>query len=105
MNLLVDTHAVIWAINGSDRLPPKTKQFLEDIDNPCFVSIVSLWEIGIKHSLGRLDLKIDLDQGFQAIEEAFELLPITPSHILKSTTLPFHHQDPFDRLLIAQAIS
>jgi len=83
----------------------KTQQIIEDAANNCFVSIATLWEIAIKNSLGRLDLHADLDRIFQIIDETgFELLPITVNHILTNSNLKFHHQDPFDRIIIAQAI-
>lgn len=104
MNLLLDTHVIIWALNGSEKLPRKIKSLIENGNNACFVSIASLWEIGIKHSLGRLKLNTDLKTIFQIIENDFEILPISSIHILKNTELKFHHQDPFDRIITAQAI-
>jgi PIN domain nuclease of toxin-antitoxin system len=105
MDLLVDTHAVIWFITEDQKLPGKTKQIIENIDNNCFVSIASIWEIAIKHSLGRLDLNTDLKRIFQIIENSgFELLPITVAQILINAGLKYHHSDPFDRIIIAQAI-
>ena len=78
MNLLIDTHALIWFITDNDKLPLKTKQIIENKENNCYVSIASYWEIGIKNSIGRLDLKSDLETIFQIIEETgFETLPIT----------------------------
>lgn len=104
MNLLLDTHAVIWFITEDEQLPRKSKLLIEDKGNACFVSIASLWEMGIKHSLGKLDLKEDIQIIFDLIDQSeLILLPITTTHILTSTFLPFQHRDPFDRLLIAQA--
>lgn len=106
MNLLLDTHAVIWYITKDKRLPNTLKQLIDDTDNTCCVSIVSLWEMGIKYSLGKLDLKVDLEEIFVLIDESgLDLLPVTGIHILTNTTLDFHHRDPFDRLIIAQAKS
>lgn len=106
MNLLIDTHAVIWFITEDRQLPQKIKALIEDPENDCFVSIASLWEIGIKHSLGKLDLKVNLKKIFELIElSGLSVIPITTTHILTNTTLDFHHRDPFDRLLIAQAKS
>jgi PIN domain nuclease of toxin-antitoxin system len=83
----------------------KTKQIIEDTENNCFVSIATFWEIAIKHSLNRLNLKSDLENIFQIIEKTgFEILPITTNQILLNAGLPYHHQDPFDRIIIAQAI-
>ncbi|MFP4289262.1 MAG: type II toxin-antitoxin system VapC family toxin [Bacteroidales bacterium] len=106
MNLLVDTHALIWFITDDAKLPNAVRQIMEDSQNYCFVSIATYWEIGIKHSIGRLDLKADLETIFQIIEETgFETLPITVSQILQNTILEFFHQDPFDRIIIAQSIT
>ena len=105
MDLLIDTHAVIWFITEDKKLPLKTKQIIENIENNCFVSIATYWEIAIKHSLGRLDLNSGLERIFQIIEETgFEILPITINQILKNAKLEYHHHDPFDRIIIAQAI-
>lgn len=106
MNFLVDTHALIWFITDHDKLPFKTKLLIENKENNCFVSIASFWEIGIKNSIGRLDLNSDLKTIFQIIDETgFETLPITTNHILRNTSLDFHHQDPFDRIIIAQSLA
>jgi PIN domain nuclease of toxin-antitoxin system len=106
MNLLIDTHAVIWFITEDDQLPINVKELIEDATNICFVSIASLWEMGIKYSLGKLDLKVDLKKIFELIDQSgLTILPITATHILANTALDFHHRDPFDRLIIAQAKS
>ena len=106
MNLLIDTHALIWFITDNDKLPLKTKQIIENKENNCYVSIATFWEIGIKNSIGRLDLNSDLEAIFQIIEETgFETLPITTSQILRNANLEFHHQDPFDRIIIAQSLT
>ncbi len=105
MNLLIDTHAIIWFITDDKKLPSKTKQLIEDRKNNCFISLATFWEIAIKYSIGRLDLNADLEKIFQIIEDTgFEILPISTTHILENATLEFHHQDPFDRLIIAQAL-
>jgi PIN domain nuclease of toxin-antitoxin system len=104
MIYLIDTHALIWFITDSDKLPHKSRQIIENKENFCFVSIATFWEIGIKYSLGRIDLTSDLKTIFQIIEETgFDILPITVNQILTNTSLEFHHQDPFDRMIIAQA--
>ena len=102
MNLLLDTHTTIWFITEDKILPINVKTLIEDITNTCFVSIASLWEMGIKHSLGKLDLKVDFMRIFELIDQSgLTILPITTNHILTNTTLEFHHRDPFDRLIIA----
>lgn len=106
MNLLLDTHAVIWFITADNQLPPSVTSNIENNQNHCFVSIATLWEIAIKFSLGKLDLKADLKKIFGIIESSgLIMLPITSTHILVNANLEFHHRDPFDRLLIAQAKS
>lgn len=106
MNLLIDTHALIWFITDNDNLPHKTKKLIENKENNCYVSIATYWEIGIKNSIGRLDLNADLKTIFQIIEETgFETLPITTNQILRNANLEFHHQDPFDRIIIAQSLT
>ena len=106
MNLLLDTHTLIWFITDNDNLPRKTKSIIESKENACFVSMASYWEIGIKNSIGRLDLNADLKTIFHIIEETgFNTIPITTNQILTNAHLPFHHQDPFDRIIIAQAMT
>jgi PIN domain nuclease of toxin-antitoxin system len=105
MIFLVDTHAIIWFITDDKKLPKVTKELIENKEHTCYVSIASLWEIAIKFSLGRLLIHEELKNIFQTIEESgFEILPITSIHLLKIAELPFHHQDPFDRIIIAQSI-
>ena len=104
MDAILDTHAAIWFVTDDDQLPEYSKKIIEDIQNNCFVSIATLWEMGIKYSLDKLKLKAELERIFEIFfESGFKLLPIIPEHILTNTTLPFHHRDPFDRLIIAQA--
>lgn len=104
MNLLLDTYVVIWFITEDDRLPSKIKFLIEDTQNACFVSIASLWEMGIKFSLGKLELKVGLKKIIELIEQSgLTILPISTTHIIANTKLDFHHRDPFDRLIIAQA--
>lgn len=104
MNLLLDTHTAIWFVTDNMHLPKSTKQLIENTENHCFISIATLWEMGIKHSLKKLKLKAELNKIFELFfESGLILLPITPNHILTNTSLPFYHRDPFDRLIIAQA--
>jgi len=104
MKLLLDTHTAIWFVTDSKQLPTPTKKLIENIENQCFVSIATLWEMGIKYSLGKLKLKAELGKIFELfLDSGFIILPITPEHILTNATLPFQHRDPFDRLIISQA--
>lgn len=105
MKVLLDTHLVLWYLTANPKLPNSTKSIIDDLENVCYVSVVSLWEIAIKHSLGKLDLMTSLEIFLDIIKDAgIETLPINESHILKSASLEFHHQDPFDRMIIAQAL-
>lgn len=99
MNLLIDTCTLLWWAN-KDRLSPAVSQAVADPDNRVWVSAASVWEIGIKQSLGRLTVCGDLDA---VVEEDFEHLPITFAHARRAAQLPLHHRDPFGRMLIAQA--
>jgi PIN domain nuclease of toxin-antitoxin system len=105
MNLLLDTHSLIWFINGDDQLPEKSIKLIKNIDNKCFVSIGSIWEIAIKFSLGKLDLNGGFDEISKIMRRyKIELLPIAFEHIQKLITLDFHHRDTFDRIIISQGL-
>ena len=106
MNYLLDTHTLIWFLNGDKSLSTKARKAIESSEATNFVSIVSLWEIAIKISLNRLDLKTSFENiGEEIINNNFQMLPITFQDTLVLSSLPFHHRDPFDRLLIAQGIN
>ena len=107
MNLLLDTHILIWLIDGSEKLNQTARYAIEDESNSLYLSIASLWEITIKTSLGKLELGIPLEQVTTnfILPSGFKILPIHLSHLLVLKDLPFHHRDPFDRMLISQAIS
>ena len=103
MEFLLDTHGLIWFINGDKQLPNNAKKLIKDIHNKCYVSVATIWEIAIKISLN----KLDLNGGFSEISRIivkydFELLPISIEHIAEIINLDFHHRDPFDRIIIAQ---
>ncbi len=105
MRLLLDTHILIWTASGSERLSSEARRLLNERDNEVFFSPISFWEIAIKRGLGRPDFMFDghllrdslLETGFQEIM-------LTTDHALGVASLPLLHKDPFDRLLIAQAI-
>jgi len=105
MEYLLDTHSFLWFINGDEQLSEKAKIAIQDPDATKYISIVSFWEIAIKISLGKIKLDMayrDLQQHISA--NGFEILPITFEHTIELTTLDFHHRDPFDRIIIAQAL-
>ncbi|WP_309744067.1 type II toxin-antitoxin system VapC family toxin [Chamaesiphon sp. OTE_20_metabat_361] len=105
MNLLLDTHVLIWLVEGSDNLSQCAKQAIEDEQNSLSLSIASLWEMTIKMSLGKLQLGIPLDRIVESylLPTSIEILPINLNHLLVLRDLPLHHRDPFDRILISQA--
>jgi len=106
MRLLLDTHAFLWFIMGSSNLSTSARAMIEDEANESFLSVASLWEMAIKVSLGKLTLSAPLDALIpqQLSLNGIELLGIQVAHAAVVSTLPFHHRDPFDRLLIAQAV-
>ena len=104
MNLLLDTHTLIWFGENDPQLSKRATQVIESPNNSKYVSIASLWEISIKRSLGKLQLNKPLHDIIEALQtNGFELLAVAPSHVLQIETLAFHHRDPFDRMLIAQS--
>ncbi|RLJ20370.1 PIN domain nuclease [bacterium endosymbiont of Escarpia laminata] len=107
MDLLLDTHAFIWMSSQPQHLSQTARALLEDEKNAVSVSIMSFWEMTIKISLGKLDLGADWMsqlQGFMR-DNAVSSLPLRPEHCTTLSSLPFIHRDPFDRMLVAQALS
>ena len=106
MNYLLDTHVLIWFLNGDKSLSPKARKAIESDNATNFVSIASLWEIAIKLSLDRISIKVPFaNLGIELEKNNFQLLPITLADTVILSTLPFNHRDPFDRLIISQSIS
>lgn len=105
MNILLDTHVALWAITDNKNLSDKARELILAPRNTVWVSTVSLWEITIKHSLGRGDMPVSgRDALYHFNRAGYRILAIEPEHALAVEDLSLHHQDPFDRLLIAQAI-
>lgn len=105
MKLLLDTHLLLWAADGIERLPPKARALMADEENELLFSAASLWEIAIKSGLGRVDFKVDARQLRRGlIDNLYQELPILSAHAVAIDALPPIHKDPFDRLLIAQAL-
>ena len=105
MKLLLDTHLLLWAVNEPDRLSSEAQRFFGDPANELFFSAASLWEIAIKVSQGRKDVLVDPPILHRALlDDGFLELPVTSEHAVAIATLPHLHKDPFDRLLLAQAI-
>ena len=101
MNLLLDTHALLWWLSDDPALKTEARQAISQASNIIYVSAASAWEISIKKALGKLDAPDDLHAALLA--NRFEPLPITIGHATSAGQLPGHHNDPFDRMLIAQA--
>lgn len=107
MKLLLDTHAFLWFIEGNSTLSELARNLIEEQANQRFLSVASLWEIAIKSSIGKLELKMTLTELVEreVYGNAIELLEIQPEHLDELTKLPFHHRDPFDRLILAQSLT
>jgi len=107
MNYLLDTHAVLWFLNGDEMLLSDTaKDIIQDQQHAKFVSMASVWEVGIKINIGKLVFPQNTSGFIEQIKKnGFELLPISENHIITLEQLPLIHRDPFDRLLVAIAIS
>lgn len=106
MRLLLDTHLLLWAVAASRKLPAEIRDLLVDPRNVVIYSAASVWEIAIKNRLGRKDFRIDVALLLRAAAETgFVELPITAHHAAQVGVLPDLHNDPFDRLLVAQALA
>lgn len=104
MRYLLDTHTLIWFFENDTQLPQRVESIIRDKNNLIYASIASIWEIAIKIGLGKLELTLTTDAIFERIEkDDFILLSITNEPINIIQTLPLHHRDPFDRMIIAQA--
>jgi PIN domain nuclease of toxin-antitoxin system len=106
VKLLLDTQILLWAAGQPDRLSPTARKLLDDPRNELIFSAASLWEIAIKNSLGREDFRVDprlLRRGL--LDNGYAELPVAGQHAVNIDSLPPLHKDPFDRLLLAQALS
>jgi PIN domain nuclease of toxin-antitoxin system len=105
MRYLLDTHTIIWYLDDSLRLPPKTGKIIDNSNNRRCISSVSLWEIAIKLNLGKLTLNFTFDEFLDKIRSSeFEILQIRDEYLKRLSVLPPIHKDPFDRLLISTAL-
>ncbi len=107
MRVLIDTHVFLWFIAGDDRLSQRVRQMIERPDNEILLSIASVWEIAVKTSIGKLTMSKPFDELIpeQVVDNEIELLAIHLDDLKLVATLPLHHRDPFDRLIISQAIT
>lgn len=107
MRILLDTHTFIWWFDSPQRLSARVLAMCQDSNNSLVVSVVSLWEILIKQQIGKLELSrplVDIVREQQQVN-TLAILPVELDHVLEVEKLPLHHRDPFDRLLISQALS
>ncbi|MFM7567393.1 MAG: type II toxin-antitoxin system VapC family toxin [Betaproteobacteria bacterium] len=106
MQLLLDTHLLLWAAEGGRRIPGKLRKLISNEEHALFFSVASLWEIAIKAGLGRPDFTLDASVFRRLlIDNGYTEIAISGSHVITANSLPPLHRDPFDRLLVAQAIS
>ena len=104
MRILLDTHAVVWYLDGNEKLLSNHRHLIVDSRNGVFVSTVTLWELAIK-IIGRLETPRSLSEVLATLQkQGFEILPVMPGHTLQLAALPLHHHDPFDPMLIAPAL-
>lgn len=105
MNLLLDTHVALWAITDSPRLSSKARKLIESPGSSVWISAATVWEIAIKHRLGRGDMPVSSQDALGYFRESgYGFLPIGPEHAVAVEELPEYHADPFDRILVAQAL-
>lgn len=106
MNLLLDTHLLLWTVSMSDRLSARARLLIDDLGNDLYFSSASIWEIAIKSRRGRDDLSIDPHLlRRELVSRGFQELPVTSDHALGVTNLPRLHGDPFDHILLVQAMT
>ncbi len=105
MRILIDTHILIWHLEDDAHLSLAHSEIIADPDNEVLISIASLWEIAIKLSKGKLVISRSISDVAAHVERSTSLLfAIEPEHLIRVASLPFHHKDPFDRLIIAQSL-
>lgn len=107
MKLLLDTHTFLWFVNDNPKLSDHLKDLIEDTNNVSYLSVASLWEMSIKFNLGKLTLDPNYEEFVEreVTTSTIQLLNIELEHLRINATIPFHHRDPFDRLIIAQSIA
>ena len=106
MQLLLDTHIALWAITDSPKLSANAREIIESEQATIWVSVASLWEIAIKYALGRGNMPVSGAEAAQYFRDSgFQFLSVDPEHALMVERLPAYHTDPFDRIIIAQALT
>jgi PIN domain nuclease of toxin-antitoxin system len=102
VRLLLDTHVLVWCLSGDRRLPPATAELIRNPATDVYFSAVSIWEVAIKSALGKMRADANVMLKY-LVDEGFKELPVMARHTVATVTLPMHHRDPFDRLLVAQS--
>lgn len=106
MNLLLDTHVALWAITDSPKLSKKAREIIESPMSSVWISAATIWEISIKHSLGRGEMPVSGHDTLHYFRKSgYRFLPVEAEHAAAIEGLPAHHNDPFDRILVAQALT
>jgi len=106
MTFMIDTHTFLWFITGSLELSEKAKELIENDNHDIFISIASLWEMSIKTAIGKLQILDNYETVINDVtENDISILPINFIHTVIQNKLPFHHKDPFDRIIVSQAIA
>lgn len=104
--ILLDTHTLIWFLEDNTKMTAETKDLIEDLDTVVYVSIASFWEIAIKKGLSKLDIELTIDQLFdECFKQSFWVLDISKAEVTLIETLPPHHRDPFDRMIVVTGIA
>ncbi len=103
MNILHGTHAFLWLRNAPEKIPKQVLTAYYDINNDVFLSMASIWEMQIKHQLGKLELPLNTLIEEQCVNNVLQILPIETYHIFALAYLPFYHKDQFDRLILIQS--
>jgi PIN domain nuclease of toxin-antitoxin system len=105
LNLLLDTHVALWAITDSPKLPQEARKHIQSPRTTVWISAASVWEIAIKHALGRGDMPVSAQDAVRYFRESgYRFLAVEVEHAVAVESLAAHHQDPFDRILVAQAL-
>ncbi len=105
MQFLIDTHVFLWFVSNAKNLSQTARTLIENGQNEIFISIASLWEISIKTALGKLSINGKYETVIDDVNDnSIQILPINFAHTVEQNRLPFHHRDPFDRIIVSQAI-
>jgi len=106
MPYLLDAHTFLWFISGDEKLPTQIKTIVLNVNQPCYISIASFWEIAIKKQIGKLKIELKIEELFSfANRNQIEIIQINEKHLITLLEMDVIHKDPFDRIIVSQAIS